>query len=70
MSLKARVESESQAAKRITIADLVCRDCIHRLDDTEIPGNTSFCKVYTRPTGKPDKVLLGEHCTSYKKEEN
>ena len=60
-----RVESESRSVGRITNADLVCRDCIYRLDDSERLGNTSQCKRYI---SKPNKVLLGRDCEEYRKE--
>ena len=60
-----RIESESRSVRRITNADLVCRDCIYRLDDSERLGNTSQCKRYT---SKPNQVLLGRDCEEYRKE--
>ena len=60
-----RIESESRSVRRITNADLVCRDCIYRLDDSERLGNTSQCKRYI---SKPNKVLLGRDCEEYRKE--
>lgn len=38
-----RMESEARAFKRITNNDLVCKDCLYKLDDSKILGNTSFC---------------------------
>lgn len=66
MSLKERIESESRAATRITNNDLICRDCVYRLNDTKIYRNTSQCKVYI---SKPNSVYLGKGCEEYKKEE-
>lgn len=60
-----RIESESRSIGRITNADLVCRDCIYRLDDSERLGNTSQCKRYIP---KPNQVLLGRDCEEYRKE--
>ena len=60
-----RVESESRSVGRITNADLVCRDCIYQLDDSERLGNTSQCKRYI---SKPNLVLLGRDCEEYRKE--
>ena len=60
-----RVESESRSVGRITNADLVCSDCIYRLDDSERLGNTSQCKRYI---SKPNHVLLGRDCEEYRKE--
>ena len=64
-TLKNRQESEARATIRITNADLICRDCIYRLDDSIILGNTSRCKRYP---WKPDKVSLGGECDEYKSE--
>ena len=60
-----RIESESRSVRRITNGDLVCRDCIYRLDDSERLGNTSQCKRYI---SKPNQVLLGRDCEEYRKE--
>ena len=60
-----RIESESRSVGAITNADLVCRDCIYRLDDSERLGNTSQCKRYI---SKPNQVLLGRDCEEYRKE--
>ena len=60
-----RIESESRSVRAITNADLVCRDCIYRLDDSERLGNTSQCKRYI---SKPNQVLLGRDCEEYRKE--
>ena len=60
-----RIESESRSVGAITNADLVCRDCIYRLDDSERLGNTSQCKRYI---SKPNQVLLGKDCEEYRKE--
>lgn len=62
-TFKDRQESEARAAVRITNEDLVCRDCIYKLDDSVILGNTSRCKRYP---WKPDKVSLGGECDEYK----
>lgn len=58
-----RILSEQKAAKRITNDDLKCKDCIFKLDDSKILGNTSRCEIY--PNGKPNKVLLGGDCHKY-----
>lgn len=42
---------------------LICKNCIHKLDDTKIPGNVSRCKVYGV---KPNDVLCGgKHCYKF-----
>lgn len=60
-----RIESESMAVGRVSNDDLVCKDCIHRFDDSKIFGNTSRCGVYP---SKPNKVIVGESCEQYQKE--
>ena len=65
MDLEKRIESEQSCMKRITNDDLVCKDCIHKLDDSVKLGNTSACEVYEL---KPGKVLLGGECDEYKVE--
>lgn len=63
-----RMESEARAFKRITNNDLVCKDCLYKLDDSKILGNTSFCRVYARPDNfKPSKIVGGGDCKYYKK---
>lgn len=64
--LKKRIESESQSISRITNQDLMCRDCLFRLDDSKILGNTSRCQEYPL---KPNQVLKGGSCTEYKKKD-
>lgn len=54
-----KIKSEQQAFGRVTNKQLVCRNCIYCLDDTEKYGNTSKCELYT---SKPNSVLLGGEC--------
>lgn len=61
-----RIKQESRCMYRLTNEDLRCKDCIHRLDDSTVFGNTSRCKAY--PDGKPNNVLLGNDCEKYEKE--
>lgn len=63
---KARIKDEARSKARITNDDLVCKDCIFKLNDSEILGNTSRCGQFV---SKPDKVLLGGSCKEYKKNE-
>ena len=64
---KRRITSEQRTAIRITNSDLVCRDCLQRLDDNgPLYGNTSKCEAY--PYCKPIEVLNGEECAEYVKE--
>lgn len=45
--------------------DLVCKDCMKKYDDTELPCNTSKCEVFDL---KPNNVLDGGDCDEYEKE--
>lgn len=64
--LEDRIKSEARAICRISNDDLVCRDCVQRMDDGFIFGNTSRCEAY--PVCKPIKVLQGGECSEYVKE--
>lgn len=59
-----RIESEALLMESVTNKDLTCRDCIFMLDDSEIFGNVSRCRVYSV---KPNKVLLGKSCNRKQK---
>lgn len=70
MSLKDRIESEARAGIPITNERLVCKDCLFRRDDSEIPANTGICDVYPEyPDFKPNEVIKGGDCEYYEKEE-
>lgn len=60
------IKSEQKAICRITNNDLVCKDCLQRLDDSILFGNTSRCEHYT--ICKPLEVLDGGNCDEYVKE--
>lgn len=61
---KEYIRSQSMAAGPVTIADLVCRDCIRRRED--LP--TAFCDAFKRgERRKPNAVLLGGNCPEYRK---
>lgn len=45
--------------------NMVCKDCIKRYDDTDLPCNTSKCEAFQI---KPDEVLDGRDCIEYEKE--
>lgn len=64
--LQKRVESEQQAIVRTTNNDLVCRDCVQRLDDSLLFGNTTKCEFY--PQCKPVEVLRRGECEQYVRE--
>ena len=61
--LQERIKSEQMAIKRTTNDDLVCKDCVQRLPDNLILGNTSKCEYY--PNGKPIRILRGGECEQY-----
>lgn len=60
-----RIQEEAKSLQRITNADLKCKDCFFRLDDSVRLGNTSQCKQYPL---KPNEVLKGGGCPRYRKE--
>ena len=45
-------------------ADLVCRDCLYKFDDTYMPCNVSKCRMYAQ---KPSTVIDGGNCDLYDK---
>ncbi len=64
--LQKRIQSEQSAIVRTTNDDLVCKDCVQRLPDNIILGNTSKCEYY--PKCKPIDILRGGKCKQYVKE--
>lgn len=46
-------------------ANLVCKDCKKRYDDTELPCNTSKCEAFKM---KPSEIFDGGDCIEYEKE--
>ena len=56
---KKRIESESQSISRTTNQNLKCRDCLFRLDDSKILGNTSRCQEYHL---KPNRLIKEREC--------
>lgn len=46
-------------------ANLVCKDCKKRYDDTYLPCNTSKCEAFKL---KPSEVFDGGDCIEYEKE--
>lgn len=61
-----RIESESESRHRTTNKDMVCKDCVFKVDDTVSFGNTSKCLLYGM---KPNSVILGKKCEGYIKED-
>jgi hypothetical protein len=66
-SLFDRIKSEQSCMHPITVADLVCKDCVYRYDDAEIPGNVSRCDMY-KDVYKPVEIIKGGPCRFYKKQ--
>lgn len=58
-SFEKKIKSEQKAFGRITNEQLTCHNCVYRLDDAKIYGNTSKCEMYN---SKPNQVLLGGDC--------
>ncbi len=50
----------------ITNNNLMCKDCLYRYDDKDMPCNVSSCEVYQNM--KPVTVLDGGNCDEYIKE--
>lgn len=65
MAIEKRIQSEAQSLSRVTNSQLVCKDCVHVLDDSIRLGNTSTCKAFVV---KPNQVLKGESCPKYLKD--
>lgn len=62
--MEKRIKSE-QTMRRITNDDLICKNCLLRMDDTVVFGNTSRCERYSV---KPVEVLIGGGCSYFSKE--
>lgn len=62
-ALDEKFKKDNLKFNQIKNENLVCKDCIFRLDDTDIPCNTSMCKMFEV---KPDEVLDGGECIEYK----
>lgn len=54
-----------QTMHRTTNDDLICKNCLFRMDDAIIFGNTSKCERYL---AKPVEVLIGGGCPYFAKE--
>lgn len=55
-------QSEQLSFREVTVDNLVCKDCLHKL-----PKPVSKCKEFDR---KPNEVLTGGKCTKYEKRED
>ena len=62
--MEKRIKSE-QTMRRITNDSLICKNCLLRMDDTVIFGNTSKCEQFP---AKPVEVLIGGGCEFFIKE--
>lgn len=59
-----KFKNEKMKCERLTNNELVCKDCMFVLDDTEDANNTYECKKFLE---KSDKVLGGGECIEYKR---
>lgn len=65
--IEKRIESEARAIKAMKNADMVCKDCVQRCDDSLAPRNAGVCEAF--PNGKPIGVMFQkEECDEYVKE--
>lgn len=64
-SLDEKFQKDKMKVKQIKNKDLICKDCIKKYDDTELPCNTSKCEAFDV---KPDEVLDGGDCIEYEEE--
>ena len=64
-SMDEKFKKDKLAFNRITNEELVCKDCKNKFEDSQMPCNTTRCKVYKL---KPSDVLDGGKCSEYKKE--
>lgn len=58
-----KFKNEKMKCERLTNNELVCKDCMFALDDTEDASNTYECDKFLE---KPDKVLSGGECIERK----
>lgn len=67
-SIKERIESEAKACIGSSNANMICKDCVQRYDDSDVPANASKCEAY--PDGKPLAIVFGKtkECDEYVKE--
>lgn len=57
-----KFENDKLKFELIRNADLVCKDCRYKFDDTNMPCNVSKCRIYME---KPSTVIDGGNCDSY-----
>lgn len=64
-SLDEKFNKDQMKFELVTNKDLICKDCIKKYDDTNLPCNTSKCEAFDV---KPDEVLDGGDCIEYVQE--
>ncbi len=64
-SLDEKFKKDNLKFEPIKNKDLICKDCSHKYDDTELPCNTSKCEKFDI---KPVEVFDGGDCIEYDKE--
>lgn len=64
LEIDKKFQNEKMKCERLTNNELVCKNCMFVLDDTEDANNTYECNKYLE---KPDKVLRGGECIDYKR---
>lgn len=64
-SLDEKFQNDQMKFELVTNKDLICKDCIKKYDDTNLPCNTSKCEAFDV---KPDEVLDGGDCIEYVQE--
>lgn len=64
-ALDEKFKKDNLKFDQIKNENLVCKNCQFRFDDTDMPCNTSRCKMFEV---KPDEVLDGGKCIEYKQE--
>lgn len=62
--LDRKLKKEKMSCERLTNNDLVCKNCLFALDDSEDANNTYTCEKYLE---KSDRVLTGGECMVRKK---
>lgn len=65
-TLDEKFKKDKLKFNQIKNENLVCKNCRNKYDDTDMPCNTSKCKIYAV---KPIEVLDGGMCYEYNKEE-
>ena len=64
-SMDEKFKKDELKFTQIKNENLVCKDCLHKYNDTDMPCNTSKCELFTI---KPEEVLDGGECYEYEQE--